>query len=123
MGTPKKSFIDNRQRSSDEIILGCKEVGCPWDPYPATVQEMDYYQTGWFWFRKIRCLNCGSIKIEKYAVGDTNFENRLTTPKYIRPPGWYDKSLRVYWGAARSARAQKGYLPMVEQPAEVEAAS
>jgi hypothetical protein len=111
----------NRHRSSDQIILACKAGSCPWDPYPPTVQEMDYYRTGWFWFKKIRCLNCGSLKIEKYAVGDVHFENRLGKPKYDRPPGWYD--LKVYWGAARSELARRGYAGEVEVPEEYDEAA
>ena len=96
-----------RKRSSDEIILACKAGSCPWDPYPPTVQDMDYHRTGWFWWRKIRCLNCGSLKTEKYNVGDVYFENRLGKPKYDRPPGWYD--LKLYWSAARQELAKRGY--------------
>ena len=101
----------NRQRSSDEIILGCKEFGCPWNPYPATVRDLDFRRTGWFWWRKIRCENCGSLKIEKYNEGDVYFENRLSV-KYDRPPGWYE--LPMYWSAARARRAELGYLGDVE---------
>ena len=109
----------NNQRGKDEIILACKEVGCPWDPYPATVQEMDRRRTRYFWFRKIRCLNCGSIKIEKYNVGDVDFENRLGQPKYVRPPGWYDARFRVYWSHARAERARLGYLSKPETETKV----
>lgn len=104
-----------RSRSSSEIILACKEVGCPWDPYPATVQDTDY-RGQWWWYRKIRCLNCGSLKIEKYAVGDTRFANRIGKPKYDRPPGWYEPEFRFYWSAARELRADRGYLGSVEVP-------
>ena len=33
----------NSKRSKDEIILACKEVGCPWDPYPAAEQRPYYW--------------------------------------------------------------------------------
>lgn len=114
--TPMISGI--KQRSSIEIILACKEMGCPWDPYPATVQDTDY-RGYWHWYRKIRCLNCGSLKIEKYRVGDTRFENRIST-RYLRPAGWYAKELRLYWSRARQARADRGLLGSVEIPEEAE---
>jgi hypothetical protein len=76
------------------------------------VQDTDRYGR-WFWFRKIRCLNCGSLKIEKYAVGDTRFANRLSV-KRERPPGWYAPELRTYWSAARQARADHGLLGSID---------
>jgi hypothetical protein len=97
----------NKKRSTDYIILSCKAVGCPWDPYAPTIRAQDYYRTGWFWFKHIRCLNCGSIKIEKYNEGDIYFENRIGKPKYDRPPDWYE--LKFYWGAARAELARRGY--------------
>lgn len=96
----------NKQRSGDQIILACKAVGCPWDPYPPTIQRPDRFGH-WFWFKQIRCLNCGSLKIEKYPVGDVYFENRIGKPKYDRPPGWYE--LKLYWSAARVELARRGY--------------
>ena len=102
----------NSKRSKDEIILGCKEVGCPWDPYPVTVQEQDY-RGRLFWYRKIKCMNCGSVKVEKYPVGDVRYQSRISV-KYYRTPGWYEPDLKFYWGHAREARAQRGFLPEIE---------
>jgi hypothetical protein len=99
-----------RKRSSEEIILACKAVGCPWDPYPPTVQDTDRLGR-WWWFVKIRCLNCGSLKVEKYRVGDTLFKNRIGQPKYDRPPGWYE--IKAYWGHARTLRAERGQLGQI----------
>jgi hypothetical protein len=107
----------NKKRSSDQIILACKAGSCPWDPYPPTIQRTDRLGN-WWWFKQIRCLNCGSIKIEKYAVGDTLFRNRIGQPKYDRPPGWYD--LKLYWGAARVELASRGYSSEIEVPEEYE---
>ena len=103
----------NSKRSKDEIILACKEVGCPWDPYPSTVQEQDRFGRLW-WYRYIKCMNCGSVKREKYPVGDVRFATRIGQPKYFRTPGWYAPELKIYWGHAREARADSGYLPPVE---------
>jgi hypothetical protein len=105
----------NRKRSSDQIILACKAVGCPWDPYPPTVQDTDRLGR-WWWYRRIRCLNCGSLKIEKFAVGDVDFANRIGAPKYDRPPDWYE--LKLYWHQARIEYARRGYVTQVEVPEE-----
>jgi hypothetical protein len=101
------------KRPLDDVILACKMVGCPWDPYPPIYVTQDRYGRR-VWEGKIRCQNCGSVKYERYTPGDIS--QRVGSPRYHRPDGWYDVELRVYWGKARAERIKRGMITVADKP-------
>jgi hypothetical protein len=107
--------MTTRKRSAEELILGCKQVSCAWDPDAPIYVTTD--RTGRVvWECRIKCARCGSVKIERYKP-DGTFE-RIGSPRYLRTPGWYDSDLKFYWGKARVERFKRG---MIAEPQGVRA--
>ena len=105
--------MTERKRSAEELILACKTVGCPWDPYPPIYVTTDRLNRR-VWEARIRCPNCGSIKYERYRVG--NLQQRIGRARYYRPEGWYDIELRFYWGKARQEQLKRGLIQVLDAP-------
>ena len=103
--------MTDRKKSAEELILGCKEMGCPWDPDAPIFQAQDRIGRIW-WFRRIRCMRCGSTKIEKFHP-QVPLE-RVGSIRYERVPGWYDTELKFYWKKATAERAARGMLTLPE---------
>jgi len=96
------------KRARDDIILACKEGGCPWDYRAAPIFEVKDKYGQRLWLRKVRCRDCGSVKFQRY-------EPRLPLVKrgswrYERPPGWYEADLKHYWQHATDERVARGQV-------------
>ena len=103
-----------RKKSTDDLILSCKQVKCVWDPDAPVYVTQD--RTGRrVWESRIKCDRCGSVKIERY-VPDGTFK-RLGSVRYLRTPGWYDAEYRFYWGNARAERLKRGLIEVTSPAA------
>lgn len=104
--------MTRQKRSREDIILTCKEGGCPWDFRNAPFYEwQDRYGRKW-WMRRVRCRDCGSTKFRKY-------QPRLPLEpagswKYERTPGWYDAEFKFYWQNALEERLRYGQIQLPE---------
>lgn len=101
--------MSTRRKSAEELILGCKEMGCPWDP-DAPIFEVQDKIGRKFWMRRIRCMRCGSTKVERFHPRLPL--ERMGSIRYERVPGWYDQDLKFYWRNATAERQQRGYLAL-----------
>lgn len=101
--------VTSRKKITEEIILACKEGGCPWDYRNAPLYRSQDRYGRTIWVRRVRCRDCGSLKFRKY-------EPRLPLVPitrswdYDRPPGWYD--IRVYWSKALDRRILRGQIEL-----------
>jgi len=107
------------RRSREEIILACKEGGCPWDYRNAPITVWRDKYGGTWWLRSIRCRDCGSRKIRKYEPKWPLVPRGSW--KYERIPGWYDVEFKVYWQHATDERVRLGHIPLRSSPPQLKA--
>jgi len=101
--------MSQRKKSAVELILGCKEMGCPWDP-DAPIFEVQDKLGRRLWMRRIRCMRCGSTKVERFHPRLPL--ERIGSIRYERVSGWYDADLKFYWRRATAERASRGMLAL-----------